>query len=104
MLSVACFGHVETRPKCKILPVADGWLNRKKVHVLRGSESSRVVVRKGLVEQNTEINTQQKKVCAYLSDGKTVPDSVSEARLKSSYFTRKVSTLETWPILCMNIF
>ncbi|GFO50194.1 gypsy retrotransposon integrase-like protein 1 [Plakobranchus ocellatus] len=91
MLSAACSGHVQTSPK---MPVVDGWVNGKKVKVLRDSGSSCVVVRKGLVKQHVKKNGKQQQVYVYLADGKAVLASVTEAHLESPYFTGKVSALE----------
>ncbi|GFO19245.1 reverse transcriptase [Plakobranchus ocellatus] len=91
MLLAACSGHVQTSPK---MSVADGWVNGKRVKVLRDSGSSCVVVRRGLVKPQVEKNGKQQQVYVYLADGKAVPALATEAHLESPYFMGKVSALE----------
>ncbi|GFR83116.1 reverse transcriptase [Elysia marginata] len=76
------------------MPVAVGWLNGKKVKVLRNSGSSCVVIRKGLIEQKVKNDDNRKTVNVYLADGKAVPAAMTEAHLESPYFLGNVSALE----------
>ncbi|GFR86468.1 reverse transcriptase [Elysia marginata] len=91
MMSAACFADVQASAK---MPVAVGWLNGKKVTVLRDSGSSCVVIRKGLVEQKVKKDNSRKTVNVYLADGQAVPAPVTEAYLESPYFVGSVSALE----------
>lgn len=73
------------------MPVATGYLDGKRVTVLRDSGCSCVVVRKGLLSPTKR---RDQKVAVSLADGRVVAATVVDALVECPYFEGQVSAME----------
>ena len=88
VVSAACLQDEHESPR---MPVATGWVNGKRVTVLRDSGCSCVVVKKGLLPPT---KGNGKKVLVHLANGATVSTPLTEIELDSPYYKGKVVAAE----------
>ena len=88
IVSSMCLMGENEAPK---MPVAMGWINGRRVRVLRDSGCSCVVVKKGLIPPS---EVKGEKVMVYLADGTTVLTPLTEVDLDCPYYKGKVVAVE----------
>lgn len=88
VVTSACTEGINQHPK---MPVATGYLDGKRVTVLRDSGCSCIVVRKGLVP---ETKRRDKKATVYLADGRAMTSTMTVAELESPFYNGQVTAVE----------
>ena len=88
VISAACTGHVQVTQR---MPTAVGYLDGRKVTVLRDSGCSCVVIRKGLSKR---VANGQKLIPLNLADGTTINAPATKANIDCPFYTGEVEVVE----------
>ncbi|GFO40116.1 gypsy retrotransposon integrase-like protein 1 [Plakobranchus ocellatus] len=88
IITAACTGHVQMSSR---MPTAVGYVDGKRVNVLRDSGCSCVVIRHGLAKKSPD---GKKKISINLADGTLLHAPVTDAKLECPFYTGKVDVVE----------